>query len=71
MNATDMENLAHSLIGLTYESAREKSKAWEIEDCYVRIVRKDGQAYCVTRDYKPTRINITVEKNIVVSYTLG
>lgn len=36
-----------------------------------RLVYKDGQNYRVTRDYRPERINFSVQDNRVVQATCG
>ena len=33
-----------------------------------RISREDDQYYILTRDYKPNRVNLSFENNILVDY---
>lgn len=37
----------------------------------VRITRRDGQSFVVTRDYRTDRINFNVEQNVVVAASVG
>ena len=48
------------LIGMDFDAAKEqlKDKKW-------RLVRRDGKAYIVTCDYKPERLNLEIENNII------
>jgi hypothetical protein len=52
-----MENL----IGLTLELAKKKLK-----NKNYRIVRIDGVGMIVTCDFRPERVNLEIENNIVV-----
>ena len=59
---------AGDYVGLSKERAiaraRAQGSAW-------RVVGEDGQAGAVTGDYRPERLNFTVEDGIVVGVTTG
>ncbi|MBX3740816.1 MAG: hypothetical protein KF712_07495 [Akkermansiaceae bacterium] len=57
-----------SFVGLTLEAAEAKAKE---ADLPCRVVRKDGEDFPVTRDYRPERLNFTVEKGVVTKVTTG
>jgi len=54
-------------IGLKVEDAQKMAAE---KNTAFRVVMKDGQTMPTTRDYRPGRINATVEKETVVSYTV-
>jgi hypothetical protein len=37
----------------------------------VRITRRDGNAFVVTRDYRTDRINFNIEQHLVVAASVG
>ena len=37
----------------------------------VRVTRRDGNAFPVTRDYRTDRVNFNIENNIVVAASVG
>lgn len=39
---------------------------WEI-----RVTREDGMYRVVTRDYKPNRLNVEIERNVIVTQNPG
>lgn len=57
-----------SFVGLTLEDAEAKA---EKADLPHRVVKKDGEDFPVTRDYRPERLNFTVEKGVVTKVTNG
>lgn len=57
-----------SFVGLTAEAAAEKA---EKADLPHRVIRKDGEDLPVTRDYRPERLNFTIEKGIVTAVSNG
>jgi hypothetical protein len=57
-----------SFVGMTLEAAEAKAKG---ADLPCRVVRKDGEDLPVTRDYRPERLNFTVEKGVVTKVTNG
>jgi hypothetical protein len=57
-----------SFTGLTLEVAVERA---EKADLPHRIIKKDGEDLPVTRDYRPERLNFTLEKGIVTHVTNG
>lgn len=57
-----------SFVGLTIEEAKTRA---EKADLPHRIVSQDGKEFPVTRDYRPERLNFTVEKGIVTKVTNG
>jgi hypothetical protein len=57
-----------SFIGLTEgEAAAKATKA----DLPHRVVQRDGQSLPVTRDYRPERLNFTIENDKVTAVTNG
>ena len=59
---------SESFVGLSLEAAESKA---EKADLPHRVVKKDGEDLRVTRDYRPERLNFTVEKGIVTHVTNG
>ena len=57
-----------SFVGMTLEEANAKA---EKADLPHRVVKNDGEDYPVTRDYRPERLNFTVEKGVVTKVTNG
>jgi len=57
-----------NLIGLTYLRAQIILEAEKIP---YRVVRVDGVVRIVTRDYKPDRVNLTLDNNKVIHWTWG
>lgn len=57
-----------SFVGLPLEEAEAKAKAADLPH---RVIRKDGEEFPVTRDYRPERLNFTVENGIVTEVTQG
>ena len=55
---------ARRLIGKTLERAR---KAARRRDCYVRVVKRNGEYLSVTDDFVVNRINVGVRRRIVKS----
>jgi len=51
-------------IGLSVEDAMAQAEA---NDTLFRVVQEDGEPLAVTMDYRPGRLNATVEDGIVVS----
>jgi|GraSoiStandDraft_5_1057265.scaffolds.fasta_scaffold516658_1 hypothetical protein len=37
----------------------------------VRVTRRDGNSFPVTRDYRTDRVNFDVEQNVVVAASVG
>lgn len=57
-----------SFIGLSLEAAEEKA---EKADLPHRVIKKDGEDLPVTRDYRPERLNFTIENAVVTQVTNG
>ncbi|RYD66016.1 MAG: hypothetical protein EOP83_06085 [Verrucomicrobiaceae bacterium] len=57
-----------SFVGLTLQEAEAKAKEADLPH---RVVRNDGEDFPVTRDYRPERLNFTVEKGVVTKVTTG
>ena len=57
-----------SFIGLTLEAAEVRAKSLDLP---CRVIRNDGVDFPVTRDYRPERLNFTVEKGIVITASNG
>lgn len=49
---------ATSIVGKSESAA---TRAAEEQGCSVRVVERDGRALAVTEDFRPDRINVTVE----------
>lgn len=65
---TDSIPTPDSFVGMTLRDAEAKA---EKADLPHRVVRKDGEDFPVTRDYRPERLNFTVEKGVVTKVTNG
>lgn len=57
-----------SFIGLTLGEAEAKAKKADLPH---RVVKRDGESLPVTRDYRPERLNFTVENGKVTAVTNG
>lgn len=57
-----------SLIGLTLEAAEAAADTANLPH---RVIQIDGQPRPATKDYRPERLNFTVEKGIVTAVTNG
>jgi len=57
-----------SFVGLELKVAQEKADKADLPH---RVVREDGKDFPVTRDYRPERLNFTVEKGIVTKVNNG
>jgi len=62
------EATARELIGLTESNAQN---CVEQAGLTRRVVYRNGESLAVTLDYRPDRINISVEEGFVVDVTLG
>lgn len=58
---------AAALIGMTTSDATAYAKA---NDIIFRVVKIDNESQLVTEDYRPGRINASVENDVVVNYTV-
>lgn len=56
-----------TLIGMTTSEAKVYA---EEHDIVFRIVEIDGESQATTKDFRPGRINASVEQDVVVSYTV-
>lgn len=59
-----MNNSTKQLIGLTLEEIKEQHSS-------VRIVSLDGKSCVGTCDFKPFRLNVHLENNIVINAYFG
>lgn len=59
--------LAPQLVGLAEEDARLLA---EQHDCEVRVASRDGEAYMLTLDYVPSRLDVVVENGEVTAVLL-
>lgn len=59
--------LTGDYVGMSVTQAQARTKA---DNTPFRIVMADGEAFAVTMDFRPGRINATVENGVVVSYTI-
>lgn len=57
-----------SFIGMTLEEAEAKA---EKADLPHRVISQDGKDVPVTRDYRPERLNFTIENGIVTAVKNG
>ena len=67
-DVTPFEATARELIGLTESNAQN---CVEQAGLTRRVVYRNGESLAVTLDYRPDRINISVEEGFVVDVTLG
>ena len=68
MNPLEELSLRKNFIGLSYEDGCDLAKKLDKE---VRISKKDGRYYTLTRDYKPNRINFQLENNVIANISIG
>jgi len=54
-------------VGMTVPQAQAQA---EVRKTPFRVVMADGEAFAVTEDYRPGRINATVENGVVTSYSV-
>lgn len=64
--AAEVAVLSGDYVGMSVTQAQARAKA---DNTPFRIVMADGEAFAVTMDFRPGRINATVENGVVVSYT--
>lgn len=64
---TSENTVVDDYIGLTLEEAQKRA---EEQGVPFRVVEKDGHGLPVTMDWRPGRINATVEDTIVVDYSI-
>jgi len=65
---TPFEATARELIGLSESDAQGCINQAGLS---VRVVYRDGEWFAVTLDYRPDRINMSIEEGFVVDVTLG
>jgi len=53
-----VRRMAQLYIGLTIDEAKKIVGT-------IRVVNKDGQGFCVTEDYEPSRCNVYIVNNII------
>lgn len=56
------------IVGLVEDEAR---KAAAEEGFTVRITRRDGESFVVTRDLRADRVNFNIENGVVVCASVG
>ena len=61
------QSLAPQLVGLAEEDARVLAHQ---HDCEVRVASRDGEAYMLTLDYVPSRLDVVVEDGVVSAVLL-
>lgn len=66
IEAQDPVILTGDYVGMSVSQAQARARADEVA---FRIVMADGEAFAVTADFVPGRINAVVEKGVIVSYT--
>jgi DNA polymerase II large subunit len=68
---TDTEPVAEETnsdyVGMSVADAQAKAEA---EDTLFRVVMEDGESLPTTKDYRPGRINATVESGVVTEYSV-
>jgi len=62
------ELVALECIGLTEGEAASKIKG---AGCSIRVTRRDTQAFLMTMDYAPSRINVAIEHGRIVDASVG
>jgi|GEM_PF-2460385 len=58
--------LTGDYVGMSVTQAQARAKA---DNTPFRVVMADGEAFAVTADYRPGRINATVENGVIINYT--
>lgn len=66
--STDVIPAPDSFVGLKLEEAEALAKE---ADLPFRVIKRDGEEFPITRDYRPERLNFTVEKGVVTKVTNG
>lgn len=61
----EQADTAEDYVGMTVEAAQELA---EENGVPFRVIERDGEPLPATMDWRPGRINASVENNIVVSY---
>ena len=56
------------IVGMIEDEARNAATE---EGYTVRVTRRDGSAFPVTRDYRTDRVNFNIENGIVVCASVG
>ncbi len=64
-SSSSITSVSDSYVGLSEADAEAKAAA---DGVPFRVVMRDGEPQMVTMDYRPGRINATVENDIVISY---
>ena len=64
----DKKPRAQDFVGMPIGQARELADRHQLRH---RVVKSDGRPFPVTEDYRPSRLNFTVNKGIVTEVTLG
>lgn len=54
-------------IGMSVEAAKSLAATYNVP---FRVVKEDGQALPITMDYRPGRVNATVENGLVIGYSV-
>jgi hypothetical protein len=62
--AADAERLAPTIIGMSLAEATELARADGVD---LRVVRGDGALPALTRDRRPNRVNVHVERGVIVA----
>jgi hypothetical protein len=62
------ERVAETLVG---QSESDATAAAESAGITVRIARRDGRSFTLHRDFRPSRVNLTVESGIVTAVSAG
>ena len=59
--------LAPELVGLSEDEASGLARS---RNCSVRVASRDGEAYMLTLDYVPSRLDVVVEAGVVTAVLL-
>jgi len=63
-----VEEIKNNVVGMLYDDAVIYIKA---NGFIYRIIKRDGQPYVRTCDFKSDRINLNINKDVVISTSIG
>lgn len=63
--------VAAEVIGMTEEDAIETIEGISSQQLTARVVRRDGESYAITEDYRLSRINLEIDNGLVTRTYIG
>lgn len=64
-------SVSKAVVGMTEAEAVQTIKGVSSEKLSVRIARRDSENFVLTMDYRPSRINLEIDNNLVTKATIG